>query len=82
MERRPTILTVDEVARYLRVHSMTVYRLIQRGELPALRVGRSWRFKKDQLSQWLQEREINAHRDGARPTSARPSRRLKPRGRR
>ncbi len=37
-------LTVAELARYLRVHTSTIYRLIERNELPAFRVGRNWRF--------------------------------------
>jgi excisionase family DNA binding protein len=54
-------MTVPEVARYLRVHNMTVYRLIQRGDLPAMRVGRSWRFRTDEINRWLLDREINSH---------------------
>jgi excisionase family DNA binding protein len=52
-------MTLQELARYLRVHEMTVYRMIQRGDLPALRVGRAWRFRKDQIDRWLAQREIN-----------------------
>jgi len=40
-----TFVTVDEIARELRVSKMTVYRLIERGDLPATRVGRSIRIK-------------------------------------
>ncbi|MDR7420066.1 MAG: helix-turn-helix domain-containing protein [Armatimonadota bacterium] len=75
MERRPTIMTVEEVARYLRVHAMTVYRLIQRGELPAVRVGRSWRFRKDQIDLWWDDREVNSGHNGERsPRVATPRR--------
>jgi excisionase family DNA binding protein len=67
MERR-AIMTVQEVARYLRVHTMTVYRLIQRGDLPAVRVGRSWRFRTDEISRWLLDRAVNCHdRDDRQP---------------
>jgi excisionase family DNA binding protein len=81
MEQRPAVMTVDEVARYLRVHTMTIYRLIQRGELPAVRVGRAWRFRKDQLNLWLHDRETNSDHAGdgrSRPASPRRT----PRGRR
>ena len=61
MERRHLIMTVDELARYLRVHTMTVYRLIQRGSLPAIRVGHSWRFRKDHVDGWLAERQVNSN---------------------
>lgn len=48
-----TILTVQEVAAYLRLHAVTVYRMAQNGDLPAFRVGRRWRFKLDQIEQWV-----------------------------
>ncbi len=52
-ERQAELMTVQEVAAYLRVHPMTVYRLIQRGELPAIRVGRGWRLSRNRIEQWL-----------------------------
>jgi excisionase family DNA binding protein len=52
-EQQAALMTVREVATYLRVHPMTVYRLIQRGELPAIRVGRGWRFSRSRIEQWL-----------------------------
>jgi excisionase family DNA binding protein len=55
-------MTVDEVASYLRVHAMTVYRLIGRGDLPAMRVGRGWRFRRDQIDRWLIDNLINGSR--------------------
>jgi excisionase family DNA binding protein len=47
------LLTAQEVADLLRVSSMTVYRLIRSGELPAVRVGRSYRVRRDDLHQYL-----------------------------
>ncbi len=54
---QPTILTVREVAAYLRLHAATVYRMAQSGDLPAFRVGRGWRFKREQIEQWLADRQ-------------------------
>lgn len=71
MERRPTIMTVQEVARYLRVHVVTVYRMIRQGQLPAIRVGRGWRFKKDEIDLWLRRYETNAHDSPVEPTEPR-----------
>jgi len=71
VDGRPTILTVQEVARYLRVHTMTVYRMIQRGDLPGVRVGRGWRFKRDQIDRWLVEHETNSHRTTPRSEARR-----------
>lgn len=55
-DRRPTIMTVKEVAKYLRMHMTSVYRLAKAGVLPAHRVGGSWRFKKGEIEEWLKNR--------------------------
>lgn len=47
-----TYLTTDEVQDMLRVDLRTVYRLIKRGELPAIRVGRQWRFRRADVEAW------------------------------
>ena len=52
-EDRARFLTVAEVADLLRVSSMTVYRLIDAGDLRALRVGKSFRISEDDLDQFL-----------------------------
>ena len=43
-----TLLTMKEVLSYLRVGSRTVHRLIKAGQIPAIRVGRLWRFRKSE----------------------------------
>jgi excisionase family DNA binding protein len=50
------IMTVGEVARYLSLHELTVRRLAREGEIPAFKIGRQWRVKKDLLDRWI-ERE-------------------------
>ena len=47
-------LTTEEVLAYLRITPRTVYRLIRSGELPALRIGRQWRFRRTDLDAWLE----------------------------
>jgi excisionase family DNA binding protein len=49
----PSFLTTEEVLTYLKVTPRTIYRLIRTGELPAVRVGRQWRFRRDDLDAWL-----------------------------
>ncbi|MBX0329902.1 helix-turn-helix domain-containing protein [Oscillochloris sp. ZM17-4] len=49
----PAILTVAEVARYLRVSETTVWRWCTSGKLPAFRIGRSWRVRRDTLDQMI-----------------------------
>jgi excisionase family DNA binding protein len=46
-------LTTEEVLEYLQVNLRTVYRLIKAGKIPAVRVGRQWRFRKGDIDQWL-----------------------------
>jgi excisionase family DNA binding protein len=47
------VLTLEQVAKLLRLHRSTVYRMVKRGEIPALKVGRVWRFSKEALDAWL-----------------------------
>jgi excisionase family DNA binding protein len=50
-----TILTIKEVASYLKVNERTVYRLAVSGDIPAFKVGGSWRFRKEALEQWIEQ---------------------------
>ena len=43
------IMTVEEVAAYLKLSKITVYKLVKKGQLPGFRVGNSWRFRKDKI---------------------------------
>lgn len=52
--------TVAEVARQLRVSNMTVYRLIKSGQLPAVRVGRGYRIRDEDVRKYLNERYMDA----------------------
>ncbi len=52
-ERRPTVMTLEEVARYLRINKSTVYRMARDGTLPAWKLGNAWRFKKDAIERWI-----------------------------
>ena len=54
------LLTVNEVADLLRVSRMTVYRLIKTGEMPALRVGRSYRLREEDVDTYLSARYTEA----------------------
>ncbi|MBI4227807.1 MAG: helix-turn-helix domain-containing protein [Candidatus Omnitrophica bacterium] len=47
------VMTVNVVAHYLRINPQTVYRRAEAGELPAIRIGRTLRFKRDLLDEWL-----------------------------
>jgi excisionase family DNA binding protein len=47
-------LTVGEVAEMMRVSTMTVYRMVHSGEVPAIRFGRSFRIPESAVAQWMQ----------------------------
>ena len=49
------VMNVDEVARYLRVVPDTIYRKARRGEIPAVKMGKMWRFPKETLDKWLND---------------------------
>jgi len=66
-----SFLTTEEVLEYLQVNLRTVYRLIKAGKIPAVRVGCQWRFRKRDIDAWL---ESQRPRNGARPSTAAPSR--------
>ncbi len=50
-----TLLTINQVAQYLKVDKFTVYRLVAQRKLPAFKVGSQWRFKKKLLEDWLRK---------------------------
>ncbi len=51
------ILTLKEVAAYLKLAEKTAYRLVSEGKLPGFKVGGSWRFKKEDLDKWIDEQK-------------------------
>jgi excisionase family DNA binding protein len=62
-----TFLTTEEVLAYLQVNLRTVYRLIKAGKIPAVRVGRQWRFRKRDIDAWL---DSQRPRGGGRAAAA------------
>ena len=54
------VLTVAELAAYLRVPKSTIYKLAQERRLPGLKVGRHWRFQRAAIDRWLQEQSGNS----------------------
>lgn len=53
---RTQIMTPKEAAKYLGFHLVTIYRLLKKREIPAVKIGGQWRFKKDILDAWLVDR--------------------------
>lgn len=52
------IMTIEELAIYLRVHKQTIYRLVKRSAIPAIRIGHQWRFEKESIDEWLRARPV------------------------
>jgi len=68
-------LTTEEVLEYLQVNLRTVYRLIKAGKIPAVRVGRQWRFRKRDIDAWLDsQRPRGVERPTGVGTAPMPSR--------
>jgi excisionase family DNA binding protein len=71
-------LTTEEVLDYLQVNLRTVYRLIKAGKIPAVRVGRQWRFRKRDLDVWLEAQRTQSERSAAgQPRAAARSSRVR-----
>jgi two-component system cell cycle sensor histidine kinase/response regulator CckA len=68
-----TFLTTEEVLEYLQVNLRTVYRLIKAGKIPAVRVGRQWRFRKRDIDAWLDSQRPRGG-GAARPQPPAPTR--------
>jgi excisionase family DNA binding protein len=51
------ILTLKEVAEYLKLAEKTAYRLAAEGKLPGFKVGGSWRFKREDVQSWIEEQK-------------------------
>jgi excisionase family DNA binding protein len=52
------LMTVEEVANYLRVTEKTIYRLLKRGSISATKVGHQWRFDKASIDEWLRQKPV------------------------
>ena len=61
--RLPTahLMTVQEISNYLHLHPGTVYRLANAGQLPAFKIGDSWRFDLERVDRWLE----HGHKEGS-----------------
>ena len=54
------ILTLKEVAAYLKLADKTAYKLAAEGKLPGFKVGGSWRFKRDDIERWIEDKKKQA----------------------
>lgn len=54
------IMTIKEVAEYLKLNEKTTYRLTSEGKIPAFKVGGSWRFRREEINSWIRGQENKA----------------------
>ena len=54
----PLVMTIEEASKYLRVPLSSLYKLAQDGKIPCQKVGRHWRFRKETIDRWLDERSF------------------------
>jgi len=51
------VLTIAELAAYVKVSKSTLYKLVREGKVPCQKVGRHWRFRKEAIDRWLEQKE-------------------------
>ena len=60
MEENPgDVLTIDELAVYLKISKSTLYKVVREGKIPSQKIGRHWRFRKGAIDRWLEETRAN-----------------------
>ena len=58
--------SVEEVASHLRISKETVYRWLEKGKIPAHRVGKQWRFKPSEVDEWVKSGDASDNREESR----------------
>jgi len=56
-EKSSDVLTIDELAAYLKISKSTLYKLVREGKIPSQKIGKHWRFRKSAIDQWLEEKK-------------------------
>ncbi len=58
------VLTIEELAAYLKISKSTLYKLVREGKIPSQKIGRHWRFRKAAIDHWLEETRVNGPGSG------------------
>ncbi|MCD6194337.1 MAG: helix-turn-helix domain-containing protein [Candidatus Aminicenantes bacterium] len=51
-------LTLEQIAEYLQMSTSSIYKMSKKGKIPAYKVGRQWRFKKEEIDRWIEEGKL------------------------
>ena len=65
------VLTIEDLVLYLKIPKSTLYKLAQEGKLPGQKVGRHWRFRKEAIDRWLEQRTVPGEADASTDSDAR-----------
>jgi len=58
------VMTVREVAEYLKLTEKTTYRLVADGKIPGFKVGGAWRFRRADIDAWIETKKVEAQEGG------------------
>jgi len=53
------LITLEELSRYLKISKPTLYKMVERGKIPALKIASLWRFKKEDINRWVEKQRKN-----------------------
>jgi len=55
------LMTIKEVADYLRLSKVTVYKMTRQGKIPASKIGKQWRYSKSEIDSWVKQKSNSKH---------------------
>jgi excisionase family DNA binding protein len=56
-------VTLEQIADYLQISTSSIYKMVQAGRIPAYKVGRQWRFKKQEIDEWVESNKSRRAQD-------------------
>jgi len=57
MTKLKEVMTVKDIAEYMDMHPMTIYKYVKEGNIPAFKIGSSWRIRRESIQKWIKENE-------------------------
>ena len=63
-EKHEPVLTIDELAEYLKISKSTLYKLVQEGKVPGQKIGRHWRFSRRAIDRWIEREDEDERKTG------------------
>lgn len=64
MTKSKQVMTIKDIADYLDVHPMTIYKYVKEGKIPAFKIGTNWRIRRDSIKKWITENEKKGRENG------------------